>query len=62
MPKIALVANIAWNLYNFRRTLIEALQNAGFAVVLVAAPDDYVARLASLGCQFVRLSCVSGTN
>lgn len=64
MPKIALVANIAWNLYNFRRTLIEALQNAGFEVVLVAAPDDYVARLESLGCQFVPLTQLSrkGTN
>jgi glycosyltransferase involved in cell wall biosynthesis len=64
MPKIALVANIAWNLYNFRRALIEALQNAGFEVVLIAAADDYVERLTALNCRFLPLTQLSrkGTN
>ncbi len=64
MPQIALVANIAWNLYNFRRPLILALQQAGFEVLLVATPDDYVGRLEALGCRFVPLKRLSrkGTN
>lgn len=37
--KILLVANTAWNLWNYRRTLIHALRTAGFEVV-TAAPDD----------------------
>lgn len=37
--KILLVANTAWNLWNYRRALIRALQTAGYEVV-TAAPDD----------------------
>lgn len=37
--KILIVANSAWNIWNYRRALVQALQAAGYAVVL-AAPDD----------------------
>lgn len=37
--KILLVANSAWNLWNYRRALVHALEAAGHTVVL-AAPDD----------------------
>ena len=47
--KIALVLNSSWNLYNFRRGLIEALQQQGHTVALVAPPDDYSERLLALG-------------
>jgi len=37
--KILLVANTAWNLWNYRQALIRTLQTNGYEVVL-AAPDD----------------------
>jgi len=37
--KILLVANTAWNLWNYRQALIRALQHTGYEVVS-AAPDD----------------------
>ena len=63
-PKIALVANVAWNLYNFRRGLIAGLQQAGYQVVLIAPADDYVEPLRAMGCEFVPLTQLSrkGTN
>ena len=47
--KIALVLNSSWNLYNFRRGLIDALQQQGHTVVLIAPPDEYSERLRELG-------------
>ncbi len=40
-PKIALVANTAWNLHNFRTPLIELLVEQGFEVVCIAPKDGY---------------------
>jgi glycosyltransferase involved in cell wall biosynthesis len=37
--KILLVANTAWNVWNYRRALIQTLQQSGYEVV-VAAPND----------------------
>ena len=39
VKKILLVANTAWNLWNYRQSLIRALTQSGYTVVLVA-PDD----------------------
>lgn len=44
--------NASWNIFNFRRGLIEALQQAGFHVVALAPPDEYSARLVELGVEF----------
>lgn len=38
-PKIALVASIAWTLWNYRLALIHALEQAGYEVVLIAGDD-----------------------
>lgn len=54
-PKILIALNTAWNLYNFRAALIRALVQAGYEVVVTAAPDDYADRLPALGCRFVPL-------
>lgn len=54
--KILLVANTAWNLWNYRRTLIHALNTAGFEVV-TAAPDDRFSSL--LETRFVPLKHLS---
>lgn len=54
-PKVVIALNTAWNLLNFRSGLIRALQYAGYDVVAVAPPDEYVPRLEALGCRFVPL-------
>jgi len=51
--KIAISANKAWNIANFRAGLIRALQKAGYQVVALAPPDDHVSQLKSIGCRFV---------
>lgn len=38
--KIALVASIAWTLWNYRLSLIKTLEAAGFEVILLAAEDN----------------------
>lgn len=53
--KIIISINTAWNIYNFRRGLVSALVERGHEVVAVAPEDEYVERLRSLGCRFVRL-------
>ena len=52
---VAVVANIAWHLYNFRMGLIESLEATGYRVVLMAAPDNYVSRLEKADRPFVPL-------
>lgn len=53
--KILICANAAWNLFNFRSSLIRALVTQGYEVVTVAPNDAYAARLTELGCRFVAL-------
>jgi len=55
MPKVVIALNTAWNLLNFRAGLIRALVAAGYEVVAVAPPDEYVERLSGLGCRYVPL-------
>jgi glycosyltransferase involved in cell wall biosynthesis len=52
---IVISINSAWNIYNFRKDLILALQREGWTVVALAPEDDYSARLAELGVAFVPL-------
>jgi glycosyltransferase involved in cell wall biosynthesis len=54
-PKIFIAVNAAWNILNFRASLIEAMVAEGFDVVAVAPDDAYSARLSELGCRFVAL-------
>lgn len=52
-PTIAVCANQAWNLVNFRAGLITALIEQGFAVHAIAPPDAaMVERLCDMGCDF----------
>jgi len=53
--KIIIASNTAWSLVNFRAGLIRALVNAGYKVVAVSPPDEYVSRLTDLGCCYVPL-------
>jgi len=51
--KILLFANTDWYLYNFRRSLAEALKEAGHEVLLVAPAGPYSEKLRSKGFRFV---------
>jgi glycosyltransferase involved in cell wall biosynthesis len=46
---IAVVANSAWYLFNFRRRLMHALQAQGHQVLAIAPADDYATRLVADG-------------
>jgi glycosyltransferase involved in cell wall biosynthesis len=60
---ITLSANTSWYLFNFRASTIRALVAAGYRVVCLSPPDDYGARLASLGCEWQPLPMDNaGTN
>ncbi|MEM9325813.1 MAG: glycosyltransferase family 4 protein [Bacteroidota bacterium] len=61
--KVAIVINTAWNIYNFRRGIVESLLSKGHQVLAIAPADDYVERLKALGCDFRHLSMAgSGIN
>jgi glycosyltransferase involved in cell wall biosynthesis len=49
--KIMLTVNAAWNIWNFRRPLVEALAGDGHMVTVLAPPDDAVPELERLGCR-----------
>jgi glycosyltransferase involved in cell wall biosynthesis len=49
---IAVSVNAAWNLVNFRQSLLTALLDAGFRVVAIAPPDGHESALAALGVEF----------
>ena len=53
--KVVIASNSAWSIVNFRAGLIRALMDAGCEVIAVAPPDEYVARLPELGCQYLPL-------
>lgn len=61
--RILLVANSSWNLFHFRKPLIEGLQKAGYEVVSLAPSDDHQSKLEAL-CRFVPLKSLqaSGQN
>ena len=49
--KIALVANSAWSLFNFRMDLIRHLL-LRFEVLIIAPKDEFASELTSAGCRF----------
>lgn len=62
--RVAIVINTSWNIWNFRRGLVKALQAAGHEVLAIAPPDAYSGRLESeLGCRYVPILMENkGTN
>ncbi|TVR44873.1 MAG: glycosyltransferase family 1 protein [Rhodobacteraceae bacterium] len=58
-----MTVNAAWNIWNFRRPLVEALQADGHRVTVLAPPDDAVKDLERLGCRVQALEMsVKGLN
>ena len=50
---VVISINASWNVFNFRRGLIEALRTKGWHVVALAPTDEYSPRLAALGVEHV---------
>lgn len=51
--KVLLFANTDWYLFNFRRSLADALRDAGHEVVLTSPPGDYGDKLRTLGFRWI---------
>lgn len=61
---IGVVANTAFNLFNFRLGLIKALQAEGYRVLAIAPQDEYVELLRERGVEFIEIKKLArkGTN
>ena len=60
---ILMTVNAAWNIWNFRRPLVEALTGDGHRITVLAPLDDAVPDLERLGCRFRPLEMsVKGLN
>jgi glycosyltransferase involved in cell wall biosynthesis len=51
--RIAIFANTAWNLHNFRSSLITKLIDNGHEVIAIAPHDESASLLPKLGCQYL---------
>lgn len=52
---VLMTVNAAWNIWNFRKPVVQALLAKGHRVTILAPPDDFVEPLTGLGCRFVPL-------
>lgn len=60
---ILITVNAAWNIWNFRRTLVEALLGDGHRITVLAPPDAASGDLERLGCRVKPLEMsVKGLN
>lgn len=60
---VLISVNATWNVWNFRRPLVEALLADGHAVTILAPRDNTVPKLEALGCRVVHLEMnVKGLN
>lgn len=50
--KIAIISNVSWNLYNFRLSLMKAMQNEGYEVIAIASYDEYSQKIIDAGFEF----------
>lgn len=57
---IVISINTAWNIVNFRASLIKALIEHGYDVVVVAPPDEYADRIPLLGCRYIPITMDNG--
>lgn len=57
--KIAITINTAWNIWNFRIPMINALREAGFHVICFAPEDEYTPRLKEKGIEIYSLFALS---
>lgn len=61
--KLALVANTAWSMFNFRHGLLCRLINDGYKLTIIVPHDEFSDKLREMGCSVVDLSMeAKGTN
>lgn len=61
--EVWIAINTTWNIFNFRRSLIVALGEAGFRVTAYGPPDEYIDRVKSSGARYVPMQLNNaGTN
>ncbi len=61
--KIAVIANSAWYLYNFRRSLVRSLSASGHTPIAIGPSDEYADRLRQEGFAYRPLNlAAAGTN
>ncbi|MBZ9852899.1 glycosyltransferase family 4 protein [Mesorhizobium sp. CA13] len=53
--KIVISINTSWNVVNFRKGLIEALQGQGYEIVVAAPRDEYSRLIPPMGCRYVEI-------
>jgi len=51
--KIAIVLNTSWNIYNFRKSLVQSFLDKGHEVYTIAPVDAYTANLTAMGCKHI---------
>jgi len=51
--RVAIVINTSWNIFNYRKGIIDALQKNGCEVIAIAPRDEYSTKLQELGCLHV---------
>ena len=62
IPRVVLIANSGWNVYNFRMNLIESLTLQGFSVAVLAPEDEYSPLIRQSGlCELIRLNHLKST-
>jgi glycosyltransferase involved in cell wall biosynthesis len=54
-PAVLLSVNTAWNAWNFRAGLLDAIMRNGYRVVVAAPADRHAERLVRAGCEFIDL-------
>jgi len=60
---IAIIINTTWNIYNFRKGLIQALQKEGYKVIAISPKDEYAKKLEEIGCKHFHIDIDNkGTN
>ncbi|TPM32383.1 glycosyltransferase family 4 protein [Mesorhizobium sp. B2-2-2] len=53
--KIVISINTSWNVVNFRKGLIEALQGQGYEIVIAAPRDEYSRLIPRMRCRYVEI-------
>lgn len=53
--KVAIIINSSWNIYNFRKGLVQSLLERGDEVTAIAPNDKYSDSLIKWGCKFIPL-------
>lgn len=60
---VLMTVNAAWNIWNFRRPVVQAMLDDGHKVTVLAPLDDSVTKIEAMGCRFIPLEMnVKGIN